>query len=153
MYPHPMLAQVSCLLLSAALLCGCREVRESSGGLDVKAAQVLADVRLPTPASAVNVQVKLITETQNSDLFVYFEAPLADIRDVIGREMGTSNGSFEERPLAPRPEFPLDVSSPNWWKPEGIKNGFYVGKPGETDSPLFWVDRDKQCVFFYQHYQ
>lgn len=151
-------------LLSLFLL-SCDEVRKSDSPVSPEEALKLADVRLPLPSSASDVQFRLSGGTQDWDLFVSFSAPEADTETMIKAELesdrktganlqpGYSGIDFEKHPITPAtiPDL-VGYFPPRWWHPADIKKGYFVGPLDGGRAPRFWVDTQANRTFFFQHF-
>jgi len=140
------------------------ETRESDTPITREEALQKAETNLPLPTTAKNVYFRLSGETQNWNLYIFFEAPLEDVKAIIEKELafyskrekrisGIEPPRFMPLPVSPD-NAPADVlkSSPKWWSPLSIRNGFFIGSSDPHSGPRFWVDTDTSQVFFHEHF-
>jgi hypothetical protein len=162
--------QVVALLLATAFvaiwLAGC-DVVTSGGPLDRVTALQQSQSELPLPPSARDVYYYHIDRgTQDHDLFVRFSGEPKDIeqfatayfkeQNAFRRKLGkavseplieTSPQAMAKKPGAGR------QGLPDWWHPDKIKKGLYIGSKPET-FPIrhFWIDEAEGRAYFYGHY-
>ena len=155
---HAILGAVCCSLVA------CQEVRHSDVPLSREEALQKAGIKLPLPSTAKNIRFHLSGSTQNWNLYLSFEAPLADTEKTIqkelsfysAREKDLKSGLIEEyprKPISPEALTPkIKNAAPRWWLPTEIKKGYFIGSSDPHSGPRFWVDTDTSQVFFFEHF-
>jgi len=148
------------------LLVGC-DVVTSGGPLDRASALQQSQSDLPLPPSAHDIYYLHVDQgTQQHYLFVRFSGDLKDIADFAEAKYEKQNEFLKGlgRPIV---EPVLDTGKqamarkpwgnyrklPNWWHPENIQKGRYIGSGAKAiDDQHFWIDEEKGEAFFYGHY-
>lgn len=145
-------------------LVACQEVRYSDVPLSREEALQMAGIKLPLPNTAKNIRFYLSGSTQNWNLYLSFEAPLADTEQTIHKELSfysmrekeLNSGLTQEYPIksiSPETLTPkIKNAAPRWWLPTEIKKGYFIGSSSLHSGPQFWVDTDTSQVFFFEHF-
>ncbi len=149
-------------------LVGC-DVVTSGGPLDRAAALQQSQSELPLPPSAHEIYYHHVDRgTQDHDLFVLFsgDTDTKEIEEFILAQFENEKNfrqkmgrSFSDPIIDRNPQAMAKTlwgssrGLPDWWHPETIKKGFYIGsKPGAFPVRHFWIDEVEGRVFFYGHY-
>lgn len=157
------LSLLSFSLLSLATIYA-TETRRSDKPLTAQQAAKQSGIRLPVPDSARNVRFSLTGETQNWDLYLCFQASIEQIQKAIDYELGSykkratiagvfPSEHYRRKPIPESVDAQIERSSPNWWQPRKIKNGYFIGSSNPHGyGPRFWVDIETQTVFYFEHF-
>jgi hypothetical protein len=162
----------SFLLILAVLVGGCSGDITSAGPLSRTEALERSQSDLPLPDIATAVYFQNITHgSQDHDLFVRFAGNVKDIRSFVAAffkkqqeyrlKMGRSPlkapivdeiaGDPIKRPwIGP---FGLHPTLPEWWQPEKIQRGYYIGNcSSDSVNEHFWIDEEQGLAFYYGHH-
>ena len=146
----------------SCFLSGCEQVWESDRPVSAERAQEISEINLSLPKFARKVEFRVSGETQSWTFYVSYEASPEDIKTAIRKELlhtadparGLPAEDYQELPLPKRESWWERMLSgyPSWWKPEDIKEGFFVCSPsGGNEGPMWWVDTGKGRVYYYTH--
>lgn len=149
-------------LVFVAMGVGCEEVRKSDAPLVREKAIQKMEWPFEFPLDAKNIRFFVSGGTQNWTVYLSYEASYDEIKISIQRELfktaapekGLPAENYRELPLPKEEPWWLKVLSgyPSWWKPEDIKEGFFVCSPsGGEDGPKWWVDTRNGRVYYYTH--
>ena len=164
MKPKPILL-VSIVFACHSLLAGCQEVETKESSVPVSAAEAKRTLQgtMPIPDSASHVRYYLSGSTQDWDLFISYRAPYGDVEQIINQELkrladterlisGVSL-TFNKQAMS-KATLPSSISvrAPKWWNPLTITNGYFIGSSNPDSGARFWVDRNEEKVYFFDHF-
>lgn len=154
----------SALMFLTVTLVGCDVV---TGGGPLDRAAALQQSELPLPQSARDVYYHHIDRgTQDHDIFVRFSGEQKDIQQFVEVYFEDQNAFLRQlgkpmsEPVVETDQQAMNMkpwegirSLPDWWQPEAIKMGRYIGSGQKAlYDQHFWIDEVEGKVFFYGHY-
>ena len=154
-----------CVFALFILMPGCKDIKTTQSSTPVSAAEAKKVLQgtIPIPNSASNVRYFLSGSTQDWDLYLSYNAPLADIEKTISDELTRLKNKellisgtplhFNKEPLTKSTLPPrIQSRSPNWWKPLTIQTGYFIGSSNPDSGARFWIDQNEGRVYFYDHF-
>lgn len=160
LFPILMLLGTGTFAFNALKMLEFRERKECDRPIGPAEAAERAGYRLGLPTAAKNVRFKLLTESQDTDLFISYEASPEGIQAAMKSELSFygiaakwgehvdythARIEFKQFPLS------LLVMAPWWWRPFFIRHGYYMRASDGINESCYWVDTDRSKVFYYGH--